>query len=131
MIIIHVENDSFNQIGALPLEEGVGANHSPKGGVGDQRDQKSTEEKKESDSQSLFSLSEEGFKYCDTMICIEMKLWINKRNAESTGKTILHHRKVVGALRISPAATKSTVDRRHQVPEQRDRSSQLAHTNLE
>ena len=51
----------------------------------------------------------------DFTILIKMKGWVDLMDVESTGKTTVHHRKVVGALRVSPAVTRLTVDRRHQV----------------
>ena len=57
-----------------------------------------------------------GFVECnDIVIFIEMKSCMDFRDSESTGKTAVHHRKVVGALRVSSAVTRLTVDRRHQV----------------
>ena len=44
-----------------------------------------------------------------------MKAYMDSRVEWITGNTTMHHRKVVGALRVSAAVTRLTVDRRHQV----------------
>ena len=44
-----------------------------------------------------------------------MKARMDMKNLDSTQKITVHHRRVVGALRVSPAVTRLTVYRRHQV----------------
>ena len=61
------------------------------------------------------SRRESSVTYHDIIICIKMKVWIDRKDSESTRKNTVHHRKVVGALRVSPAVTRLTVDRRLQV----------------
>ena len=53
--------------------------------------------------------------YHNVMICIKMKEYMDSRDEWSTGKITVHYRKVVGALRVPPAVTRLTVDRRHPV----------------
>ena len=50
------------------------------------------------------------------LIFMKMNTWMDLRGTRSIGKNSVHHIKVVGALRVSPAVTRLTVDRRHQVP---------------
>ena len=40
--------------------------------------------------------------YSDIIICIKMKVWMDRRDVESTGKTTVHNRKVVGCSASFP-----------------------------